>query len=134
MRPTRPRRAARRAAPKPRASEFVAYVGELLAPLGAIRAKAMFGGWGLYCGERFFAIVADDVLYLKADGETRERFLAAGQRPFTYTARGAEHRADYYTVPEAALDEPEALRPWAELALAAARRKAARRPRRAGRS
>ncbi|WP_028079430.1 TfoX/Sxy family protein [Solimonas soli] len=109
-----------------RRSEFVAYVCELLAPLGALRAKAMFGGWGLYADELFFAIVLDDVLYLKADDESRERFVAAAQRPFTVTMRGIEQRMDYYTVPEAALDDGDELLPWARLALAAARRKAAR--------
>jgi DNA transformation protein len=109
-----------------RRSEFVAYIVELLAPLGAIRAKAMFGGWGLYCDEQFCAIIIGDVLYLKADDETREQFVAAGQHPFTFVMRGAEQRMDYYTVPVAALDDFDELQPWARLALAAARRKSAR--------
>ena len=111
----------------PRQSEFVAYVSELLAPLGAIRSRAMFGGWGLYCGELFFALVADDALYLKADDQSRSEFIAAGQRPFTFVMRGAEKSMDYYSVPAAALDEAEELCRWARLALAAARRKGAAR-------
>ena len=109
----------------PRRNEFVAYLCDLLAPLGLLRAKAMFGGWGLYCDELFFAIIIDDVLYLKADDTTRERFTGAGQRPFTYAMRGVEQRMDYYTVPAEALDDLDELRPWAVLALGAARRKAA---------
>ena len=116
----------------PRSSEYLAYVREQLEPLGAIRTKAMFGGWGLYCDELFFALVFDDVLYLKVDDETRERFEAAGLRPFVYTVRGTEQNLGYYTVPEGALDDADELRPWARLALGAARRKAARTARRGG--
>lgn len=104
------------------ASGLVDHVCELVAPLGAVRAKRMFGAWGLYCDDAFFAIIDDEILYLKASATTRERFLAAGGRPFTYTARGVERQADYYTVPDAALDDFEELKPWAILALAAARK------------
>lgn len=108
------------------ASGFVEHVCELLAPLGAIRAKRMFGAWGLYCDEAFFAIVDDDVLYLKASAATRERFRAAGGKPFRYTARGVERAADYYTVPDGALEDFDELRPWTLLALSAAKRKVRR--------
>lgn len=101
---------------------LVDHACELLAPLGAIRAKRMFGAWGLYCDDAFFAIIDDEILYLKANATTREQFLAAGGRSFTYTARGAEREAGYYTVPDAALDDFDELKPWAQLALAAARR------------
>lgn len=107
-----------------RRSEFVGYVCDLLAPLGEIRAKAMFGGWGLYCGDLFFAIIADDTLYLKADANSREHFTSAGQRPFTFVMRGAQKQMDYYTAPADALEESETLCEWARLALAAARRNA----------
>lgn len=82
----------------------------------------MFGAWGLYCDDAFIAIIEDEVLYLKADAQTRERFRAIGARPFTYTARGAERQADYYTAPDEAIEDYETLKPWAQLALAAARR------------
>ena len=39
---------------------------ELLASLGAVRARRMFGGWGLYAGDAFVALIADDQLYLRA--------------------------------------------------------------------
>ena len=40
----------------PRKNEFVEYLSEMLQPLGVIRVKWMFGGWGFYADERFFAI------------------------------------------------------------------------------
>lgn len=106
----------------PRRNEFVDYLCELLTPLGRIRAKAMFGGYGLYCDERFFALVAEDTLYLKADDETREVFIKAGQKPFTFVMKNAEQTMSYYTVPAEALDDFSEMKPWAKLALAAAGR------------
>ena len=58
--------------------ELVVHACELFAPLGSIRTRAMFGGWGFYCDDLFFAIIADETLYLKADAETAARFEAAG--------------------------------------------------------
>ncbi|AMC36403.1 TfoX/Sxy family protein [Janthinobacterium sp. B9-8] len=59
-------------------SEYVAYLLELLAPMGTLRAKAMFSGYGLYCDEIFFAIVADDILYIKTDAESKADFCKLG--------------------------------------------------------
>jgi DNA transformation protein len=99
---------------------------ELLAPLGPVRTRAMFGGHGVYVDDEFIAVVIDDVLYLKVDDETRARFEDAGSRPFTYDAgeRG-EVAMSYWSAPDDALDDPAAMLPWARLALAAARRKPA---------
>lgn len=110
----------------PKRNEFVDYLSELLAPLGRIRSKAMFGGHGIYCDEHFFALVAEDTLYLKADDETRETFVQAGQKPFTFVMKNAEATMSYYTVPAEALDDYSEMKPWAQLALAAARRASVR--------
>ena len=47
--------------------EFRDYLLELLAPLEGVTARRMFGGGGLYLEDTMFAIVADDVLFLKVD-------------------------------------------------------------------
>jgi len=103
--------------------ELVAHACELFAPLGAIRVKAMFGGWGFYCDELFFAIVAFETLYLKADAESAARFSDAGGEPFRYGRKdGRTETMNYWTVPGEALESPAEMRPWARLALAAALR------------
>ena len=61
---------------------FVTFVLEQLDPLGPIVSKRMFGGVGLYAGDLFFALIAGDVLYLKADESTRDAREKAGARPF----------------------------------------------------
>ena len=101
--------------------EFVKHAWELFAPLGTIRIKAMFGGWGFYCDEIFFAIVAYDTLYLKADDESAESFRQAGGEPFRVTYKdGRTETMNYWTVPEECMENPSEMQPWGRLALAAA--------------
>jgi DNA transformation protein len=53
-------------------ADFLAYVLEQLAGLGGVSSRRMFGGAGLYCDEFFFALIADDVLYLRVDDSNRD--------------------------------------------------------------
>jgi DNA transformation protein len=103
-------------------ASFIAHVTELLSGLGRLEAKPMFGGHGLYCNRAFFAIVLDDVLYLKADAQSRPRFIAAGLEPFVYSRQGKRASLNYYRAPAEALESPEAALDWAREALAAALR------------
>jgi DNA transformation protein len=80
----------------------------------------MFGGHGLYVDEVFVAIVADQVLYLKADTRTRPHFEAAGSRPFVYDAKGERMAMSYWRAPEDAMESPALMLPWARRALQAA--------------
>jgi DNA transformation protein len=118
-----------------RSISYVDYALELLAGLGPVRARSMMGGYIVHCGGVAVALVYDDRLYLKTDEQTRETFRAAGGEPFTYELRGKAVEMSYCTPPDAALDGPEAMKPWAELALAAAlrRRRTARVTRKAAR-
>lgn len=107
----------------PAGAAFVAHCLELLAPLGHVRARRMFGGHGLYVDSLFIALVAGERLYLKADDATRAAFERAGCAPFTYQRRGGDAVAlGYWSAPDDALDAPQQMAPWARLALAAALR------------
>ena len=117
---------ARSAAP----SELQAHALELLSALGPARARRMFGGAGFYVGAHFVALLANDVLYLKADATAQPAFEAAGSMPFSYaTAQGRRTVLAYWSAPEAAMESLAQMRPWALLALdSALRAAAARRP------
>ncbi|HEY3075198.1 MAG TPA: TfoX/Sxy family protein [Burkholderiales bacterium] len=99
--------------------EFVAHLTGLFASLGPLKTKPMFGGHGFYCGGVFFAFVLKDVLYLKADAQSRPRFLEAGLKPFVWNKRPS---INYYRAPPEALESPEAAISWAREALGAALR------------
>ena len=105
--------------------DFADYCCELLASVGPCTAKRMFGGWGISVDGMTIAIIADlgagDKLWLKADEETRAQWVAAGCARFTYsvTKNGINYNMgmNYYSAPEEAMDSPDAMRPWARLAL-----------------
>jgi len=102
-----------------------------LTPLGPVRARAMFGGHGIYLDDTMFALTADDRLWLKVDGHNRDRFLGAGGEAFTYRRDGGKVvTMSYVAVPADVWADRECLIDWAGQALAAARRaRAKKRPR-----
>ncbi len=108
---------------------FVAHCMELLAVLGPIHSKRMFGGHGLYADDVFVAIISGDQLYLKTDAQTRPRFEAAGCAEFRYDRRSKDGSVTtaslgYYQPPEEALESAALMAPWARLAMEAALRSA----------
>jgi DNA transformation protein and related proteins len=99
--------------------------------LPQVRARSMFGGVGIYSGDTFFALIADDVLYFKVDDSTRPDFEARGMSPFRPYGEDGDVMG-YYEVPHELLEDPDALGPWAERAVAVARRRKGKRGRRGG--
>ena len=108
---------------------FHEHLRELFADVGPIDLRPMFGGHGLYLRGTIVGIVLDEALYLKTDAGTRPRFEAAGCAPCVYDMKGRALQMSYWSVPAEAMESPHAMRPWAELAHAAALRKAAARRR-----
>ena len=105
--------------------EYLAYVLEQLGDIGAVEARRMFGGAGIYCRGVMFALVADDVLYLKVDDSNRADFEDAGAAPFRpYPDRpGQTTVMSYYEVPADVLEARASLTAWAQTALRVAIRK-----------
>jgi DNA transformation protein and related proteins len=114
-------------------NEFVAHCLELLTPLGTVRTRRMFGGHGFYVDELFVALIASERLYLKTDALTRAVFEAEGCSPFAFgkAREGAVESVEtsYFSAPEDAMESPPLMQPWARLALAAALRARATKPR-----
>jgi DNA transformation protein and related proteins len=108
---------------------FIAYVVDQLAGLGMpVAVRRMFGGAGIFADGYMFALIADDVLYLKADKENCAIFDAEGLSAFSYEARGRRIELSYRRASERLLDDPDEMRQWANLSLAAARRAADKQP------
>jgi DNA transformation protein len=111
------------AMPKP--NEFVSHLLDLLRPLGDVRARAMFGGWGFYHAEKMFALVAFETFFVKADEASRTEFESLGLQPFTYEASGGKRAVmAYFTVPSDALESSPMLCDWARKGIEAAARAA----------
>ncbi|HET7774054.1 MAG TPA: TfoX/Sxy family protein [Burkholderiaceae bacterium] len=114
---------------------FIEHLLELLAPAAAgapLKARRMFGGWGISWDGLSIAIVADGRFYLKTDAQTQTHFREAGCQPFTYEAKGKRMEMSYWTPPDETMDAAHLMTPWArkaiEAALRAANAKAAVKP------
>ena len=57
---------------------FKDFVTELLGGLGPVTIRNMFGGAGVYADGVMFAILVEDVLYLKAHETSQRSFEAEG--------------------------------------------------------
>ncbi len=99
---------------------FRDYVLEQLAGLGRVRSKRMFGGVGIYCGERFFGLIAADTLYLKVDEGNREDYIRRGMEPFRPFRDKPLWSMSYYAVPADVLEDDEMLAEWGRKSLRAA--------------
>jgi DNA transformation protein len=80
----------------------------------------MFGGVGLYAEGLFFALIDDDVLYLKVGAETRPAFEALDSQPFQ--PGGGPPMRGYWSAPTEVLDDPDLLAEWARRAIGVAAR------------
>ncbi|KAA0583434.1 TfoX/Sxy family protein [Azospirillum sp. B21] len=113
-------------------SDYVANLCEMMASLGDVRARRMFGGYGLSIDGLTFALVADETLYFKADDVNRGSFATLGLEPFR-PMPDKPTTLSYYPPPDSALDDREELLPWARSGFEAALRAAAKKAAKAGR-
>lgn len=104
---------------------FVDHVLDLLNATIPSTARKMFGGHGVYCDGLMYGLIDDDAFFLKADDECRQTFVDAGCRQWFYHMPSGPMPGGYYEPPAAAIDDPDEMKPWALMGLAAARRKKA---------
>ena len=107
-------------------NNLVEFLNEVLQPLGTVRSKKMFGGFGVYCDGVMFGLIADDILYLKADDINKGMFEAEGQGRFVYEGQTRPVTMSYWRIPDRLYDETDEMLDWARAALHAARAAAAK--------
>jgi DNA transformation protein len=109
---------------------FAEFLREQLAPLGRLTMRRMFGKTGVFCDGVMFGMVTDNMLYLRVDDDNRAAFKEAKSfPPLNYEKKGCTIDLSFWRAPERLFDEPDELVTWARVALAAARRVAAKRER-----
>ena len=114
------------------------HIRELFGEFGDVQIKRLFGGAGLYAGGVMFGLVADGVIYLKADADTSSAFVREHCAPFQYQTRtGKRTLTSYWRLPDRLYDEPSELAQWAQSALSVAQagksKKRNKRPAKTGR-
>jgi DNA transformation protein and related proteins len=107
---------------------FAEFLRDLLAPLGRITMRRMFGKTGVFCDGVMLGMVADDTLYFRVDEHNRAKFSDAQSfPPLNYQKQGSAIDLSFWRAPDRLFDEPDELVAWARIALAAARRVAVKR-------
>ncbi len=97
-------------------NDFIEYIVGQLSTWGEVTARRMFGGVGLYRDGKVFALLANDVAYLKVDNTNRDKFLDAGSAPFKpYPNKPTT--MSYFEIPPDILDNSEELMEWAKESL-----------------
>lgn len=95
-------------------SDFLAYVLDQLAGLGAVSSRRMFGGAGLYRDEFFFGLISQDVLYLRVDDSNRNDYASCGMAQFRPYADKPHLSMNYYETPAEVLEDAGELVNWAQ--------------------
>ena len=102
-------------------NQYVDYILDLLLPLGNIKVRKMFGGYGIYQGGIFFAIISDNILYFKVGDNNRSLYEKHDSKPFSYEGKhGKIITMSYWEVPIDVLENPTQLALWVRDAVNAA--------------
>ncbi len=91
------------------------FVLEQLARVTPVAGKSMFGGVGIYAQGLFFALIAEDRVYFKADDTTRPDFERMGMEPFR--PYGEDSAMGYYEVPADVVEDATQLAAWMRKAI-----------------
>src|SRR5215831_15403279 len=107
---------------------FGEFLRELLAPVGRVTMRRMFGKTGVFCEGLMLGMVTDNTLYFRVDDLNRAIFHEAEPvPPLTYNKQGSTIDRPFWRARERLFDEPDERVMSARAALAAARRVAAKR-------
>src|SRR3954463_12411382 len=109
---------------------FAEFLRDQLAPLGRVTMRRMFGKTGVFIDGVMLAVVTENTLYLRVDDGNRAAFKEAeSSPPLNYAKKGVLIDLSFWRGPGRRCAEPDELLIWANAALAAARRVAAKRGR-----
>ena len=92
--------------------KYMEYIMDLLAPIGGVNSRAMFGGYGIFHEGVMFALIAYSRLYFKVNDSNRPQYEKAQCEQFL--------NMPYYEVPASLLDDITTLHNWARTSIAIA--------------
>jgi DNA transformation protein len=112
--------------------DYLRWVLEQLSGAEGISSRRMFGGFGLYRDDVFFAIISDDTLFFKVSDSSRADFETRGMARFRPYRDKPQVSMSYYEVPADVIEDAEECVRWAMRAVAAgvAKKKSPRRVKR----
>lgn len=96
----------------PADSKFMEKVIALLAPLGEISSRPMFGGYGVFSEGNMFALISGAALFFKVGDSNKEIYVQAGSHQYK--------PMPYLEVPDAVMNDGGKLKEWAKLSISVA--------------
>ena len=90
--------------------EYLNFVLEKLSPIGYVKSRAMFGGYGIFHEGLMFALISEDTLYFKVNETNGDMYERAQSKPFP-------HGISYWEVPPDVLEENAKLHEWANISI-----------------
>lgn len=87
-------------------------IHEMFDSLGEVTIKRMFGGKGIYHQGLILALEVNGEVMLKADQKTSPDLLSAGSRQWVYDGKKKPVAMPYWSIPEAAIDDPDEMAKW----------------------
>ena len=94
---------------------FQDFVLDQLQELDDVEARRMFGGYGVYQNETFFAIIHKGKLYFKIDESTVGEYRKRKMKPFRPNPK--QTLKSYYQVPVEIIEDSDQLCEWARKAI-----------------
>jgi DNA transformation protein len=90
--------------------EYLNFIIDKLSPIGDVRSRAMFGGYGIFSEGSMFALIAEDTLYFKVNESNRDMYEKAQSKPFP-------HGISYWEVPPEVIEENTRLLDWVNISI-----------------
>ena len=104
-------------------AEYLAFIKDQMSGFGPVSIKRMFGGAGVSLDDVNFAIIADEILYLKTDAVSDPDFAAEDLEHFTFGGRnGRRMQTSYRRAPPRVMDDADEMTLWCRKAFEAALR------------
>lgn len=100
--------------------QYLEYVLEQLAALGALRWRRMFGGIGLYREDLFFGLIDDDTLFFKTNESNAAAYQSRNMPRFMPPTDRPVSPFGYHQVPADVIEDAEVLAEWARKSVAVA--------------
>lgn len=98
-------------------NDFLQFVLDQLSSWGNIHVNRMFGGAALYQDNLAFAMIVNDIVYLKVDDTNKDKYIEAGStqlKPFKNNATVLS----FYKIPGDVLENSDKFVEWAKESLA----------------
>jgi DNA transformation protein and related proteins len=99
--------------------DYLRWVLEQLSGAEGVSFRRMFGGFGLYRYEVFFAIISGDTLFFKVNDASRADYENRGMARFRPYRDRPQLSMSYYEVPADVIEDADECVQWALRAVAA---------------